>query len=65
MKSILIDNYFKTNSTKFKNTIKYLKEKGYNSEQILRIMELNVYVELNVKINRGVWLERVLQLIKK
>lgn len=65
MKNNLIEGYFKDNSNKFNNTIKYLKEKGYNSEQILRIMDHSVYVDLKVDMNRDIWLERVLQLIEK
>lgn len=65
MKNDLIEDYFKGNNNKFNNTIKYLKEKGYNSEQILRIMDHSVYVDLKVDMNRDIWLERVLHLIEK
>jgi len=65
MKNNSVEEYFKENSIKFDNTIKYLKERNYNSEQILRIVELNVYVELKIDMNRDVWLEKVLHLIEK
>lgn len=78
MKSNLVEEYFKKNNLKFKNTIKHLKTKGFNTEQILRILDTNTfYNKISVKelgltsssshfsIDRDIWLDKVLQLIEK